>query len=67
MQWFDDKSMKANATKFQLLISDRKNRCPQDVCIVVNALNLTRVTIVKLLDLNIDDQLSFDIHIAKYR
>ncbi len=64
MQWFDDNSMKANAPKFQFMICDRKNRCHQDVYIVVNGHNLTTVTIVKLLGLNIDDQLSFDIHVT---
>ncbi len=64
MQWFDDNSMKANAPKFQFMICDGKNRCPEDVYIVVNGHNLTRVTIVKLLGLNIDDQLSFDIHVT---
>ncbi len=64
MQWFDDNSMKANAPKFQFIIYDRNNRCPEDVYIVVNGHNLTRVTIVKLLGLNIDDQLSFDIHVT---
>ncbi len=63
MQWFDDNAMKANAPKFQFMICDWKNRCPEDVHIVVNGHNLTRVTIVKLLGLNIDDQLSFDIHV----
>ncbi len=62
MQWFDDNSMKANASKFQFMICDRKNRCPEDVHIVVNGHNLTRVTIAKLLE--IDDQLSFDIHVT---
>ncbi len=64
MQWFDYNSMKANAPKFQFMICDGKNRCSEDVHIVVNGDNLTRVTIVKLLGLNIDDQLSFDIHVT---
>ncbi len=64
MQWFDDNSMKANAPKCQFMICDRTNRCPEDVHIVVNGHNLTRVTIVKLLGLDIDDQLSFDIHVT---
>ncbi len=64
MQRFDDNSMKANAPKFQFIICDRKNRCAEDVHIVVNGYNLTRVTIAKLLGLNIDDQLSFDIHVT---
>ncbi len=64
MQLFDDNSMKANATKFQFMICDRKHRCPEDVHIVVNGYNLTRVTIFKLLGLNIDDQLSFGIHVT---
>ncbi len=41
MQWFDDNSIKANAPKFQFMIYDRKNRCPEDVHIVVNGHNLT--------------------------
>ncbi len=61
MQWFDNNSMKANAPKFQFMICDRKNRCPEDKHMVVNGHNLTWVTVVKLLGLNIDDQLSFDI------
>ncbi len=55
MQWFDDNSMKVNAPKIQFMICDRKNRCPEDVHIVVNGHNLTRVTIVKFLGLNIND------------
>ncbi len=35
MQWFDDNSIKANAPKFQFMICDRKNRCPEDVHIVI--------------------------------
>ncbi len=58
MQWFDDNSMKANTPKFQFMICDR---CSEDVHIVVNGHIFTKVTIVKLLGLNIDDQLSFDI------
>ncbi len=57
MQWFDDNSMKANAPKLQFMICDKKNGCPEDVHIVVNGHNLTRVIVVKLLGLNIDDQL----------
>ncbi len=64
MQSFDDNSMKANAPKFQFMICDRKNRRPEDVHIVVNGHNLTRITIVKLLGFNCDDQLSFDIHVT---
>ncbi len=51
-------------TKFQFMICDRKNRCPEDIHIIVNGHNLTRVTIVKVLGLNIDDQLSFHIHVT---
>ncbi len=64
MQWFDDNSMKANAPKVQFMIYDRKNMCPEDVHIVVNGNNLTRVITVKLLGLNIDYQLPFDIHVT---
>ncbi len=64
IQWFDDNSMKANVPNFHFMICDRKNRCPEDVHIVVNGHNLTRVTIVKLPGLHIDDQLSFDIHLT---
>ncbi len=60
MQWFVDNSMKANAPKFQFMICDRKNRCSEDVYIVVNGHNLIEVNIDKLLGLNIDDQFSFD-------
>ncbi len=38
--------------------------CIEDVHIVVNGHKRTRVTIVKLCGLNIDDQLSFDIHVT---
>ncbi len=55
MQWFDDNAMKANAPKFQFMICERKNRCSEDVHLVVNGHNVTRVTIVRLLGLNIDD------------
>ncbi len=57
-------SMKANSPKFQFMICDKKYRCPENVNIEVNGNNLTRVTIVKLLGLNMDDQLSFDIHVT---
>ncbi len=64
MQSFDDNSMKANVPKFQFMICDRKNRSPETIHIVVNGHNLTSVAMVKWLGLNIDDQLSFDIHLT---
>ena len=64
IEWFDNNMMKANAHKFQFMLCDRKNRCPENTQLVVRGNCLSRKKTAKLLGLNIDDQLSFDIHVT---
>ena len=63
IKWFDDNMMKANASKFQFMLCDRRNLCSNVTDIEVNGHRLPRVKIVKLLGLHIDDKISFDTHV----
>ncbi len=56
--------MKANPSKFQFMLMDRKNRCTDDLQICVNGSYLSPVKSVKLLGINIDAKLILNDHVS---
>ena len=64
MNWFVINGMKANPDKFQLIFFGKSDMY-QNECITLNNLSIKHQTSVKLLGVNIDSRLKFDIHISE--
>ena len=63
IQWFTDNGMKANLSKFQLMVISSKPLEPQNIELH-GGVSITSEPSVKILSVVIDDRLNFDEHIS---
>lgn len=62
-EWFSQNMMKANPDKFQFMILERNRHNNEARTIKINDITLSAVSDVKVLGVNIDDQLLFKKHV----
>ena len=66
VDWFKKNKMVVNPEKFQAIILDKGKRDHTDKCIAVDNQQIKVVSSVKLLGLQLDDKLNFNLHIATF-
>ena len=64
IDWFKKKKMGSNANKSQAIILDKRKRDHTDERIAVDNQKIKVVSYVKLLGLQLDDKLNFNLHIS---
>ena len=63
IEWFQNNKMIVNPGKFQAIIIDKKKKCHTNETLKIEDKVIKPSSSVKLLDVQIDDQLSFNLHV----
>ena len=63
-EWFQNNKMMVNPGKFQAIIIDKKKKCHTNETLKIGDKIIKASSSVKLLDVQIDNQLSFNLHIS---
>ena len=65
MEWFQINKMMVSPGKFQVIIIDNKKKCYTNETWKIGNKIIKALSSVKLLDVQIDDQLNFNLHVSK--
>ena len=64
IEWFQNNKMMVNPGKFQAIIIDKKKKCHTNETLKIGDKIIKASSSVKLLGVQIDDQLNFNLHIS---
>ena len=64
IEWFQNNKMKVNPGKFQGIIADEKKKCHANETLKIGDETMKALSSVKLLGVQIDNQLNFNLHIS---
>ena len=64
IEWFQNNKMMVNPGKFQVIIIDKKKKCHTNETLKIGDKIIKASSSVKLLGVQIDDQLNFNLHIS---
>ena len=64
IEWFQNNKMIVNSGKFHAIIIDKKKKCHANETLKIGDKIIKASSSVKLLDVQIDDQLNFNLHIS---